>query len=86
MEHKLAIVGFGGMGNWHRERLEKLEAPRLAGIWDIKEARREYARSLGLFVYDSFEAVLADECICVVGNEEKIEEQKELFMETRSLF
>ena len=31
-------------------------------------------------------AVLDCECLCVVGNEEKIEEQKELFLETRSLF
>lgn len=32
------------------------------------------------------EAVLKDNYFCVVGNEEKIEEQKELFIETRSLF
>lgn len=32
------------------------------------------------------EAILKDNYFCVVGNEEKIEEQKELFMETRNLF
>ena len=32
------------------------------------------------------EAVLEGNYFCVVGNEEKIEEQKELFIETRSLF
>jgi len=66
MNHRIAIVGFGGMGNWHRLRLEKLAQPELAGIWDIKEARREFARSLGIYVYESFEAVLADETVDLV--------------------
>jgi len=32
------------------------------------------------------EAVLKENYFCVIGNEEKIEEQKELFMEVRSIF
>ena len=35
---------------------------------------------------DIVEAVLDAKCFCVVGSEEKIEEQKELFMETRNIF
>jgi predicted GTPase len=32
------------------------------------------------------EAVLKENYFCVIGNEEKLEEQKELFMELRSIF
>lgn len=35
---------------------------------------------------DIVEAVLKNNYLCVIGNEEKIEEQKELFMELRSIF
>ena len=64
--HKLAIIGLGGMGTWHLNKLETLEEPVVAGIWDIKESRREYARSRNVFVYDSLEALLADESVDLV--------------------
>ena len=48
----------------------------------ILDAKAEDIRALAEIV----EAVLKDNYFCVVGNEEKIEEQKELFIETRSLF
>ena len=64
--HKIAIIGLGGMGTWHLDKLQTLEAPVVAGIWDIKEARRGYARSRNVFVYDSQEAVLADPSVDMV--------------------
>ena len=33
----------------------------MAGIWDIKEERREYARRKGVHVYESMDDLLADE-------------------------
>lgn len=64
---QLAIVGFGGMGNWHRELIESgIENLELAGTFDIKEERQEYARSLGYHAYDSLESLLADEKIDIV--------------------
>jgi len=60
MQHKLAIVGLGGMGSWHVNHLEKMGNPVVAGIWDIRECRREYARNRGLHVYESLEDLLAD--------------------------
>ncbi len=48
----------------------------------ILDATVDDIRNLATIV----KAVLDCECLCVVGNEEKIEEQKELFLETRSLF
>ena len=56
-----AVIGYGGMGGWHVHNILAHNVVELAGIWDVKEAARERARSKGIFVYDSFEAVLADE-------------------------
>ena len=51
------------MGGWHTRYLLKSDVAELAGIWDIKEERRQLARENGIFVYDSFEAVLADKTV-----------------------
>lgn len=48
----------------------------------ILDATEEDIRALA----DVVEAVLRSEQICVIGSEEKIEEQKKLFKETKSLF
>ena len=60
MKHRIAIIGLGGMGTWHLNELETMDAPEVAGIWDIKEERRAYARSRNVFVYDSHEFLVAD--------------------------
>ena len=49
---------------------------------EILDAQEEDIRQLA----DLVEAVLQCNQICVIGNEEKIEEQKDLFGEVRSLF
>jgi Zn-dependent M16 (insulinase) family peptidase len=48
----------------------------------ILDATEEDIRALA----DAVEAVLRCEQFCVIGSEEKIEEQKELFLETKELF
>ncbi len=65
-KHNLAIVGFGGMAGWHYDLIEKIESLEVAGIWDIKEERREYARSRQIHVYESQEDLLADETVDLV--------------------
>ena len=40
MDHKIAIVGFGGMGSYHVKLQKNAGNITLAGIWDIKEERR----------------------------------------------
>jgi len=59
------IVGFGGMGNYHAERLMPTEKEKinLIGVYDILEERQEVARQKGLSTYESFVAVLADELV-----------------------
>jgi len=65
-DFKMAIVGFGGMGNWHRELIETIAHLEVKGVYDIKAERQDYARSLGLKAYESLEAVLADEEITLI--------------------
>ena len=60
------MVGFGGMAGWHYDLIEKLDEMSVAGIWDIREERREYARSRQIHVYESQEELLADEKVDLV--------------------
>ena len=62
----IAIVGYGGMGSWHAGFIASRKVLELRGIWDIKEERREVARSKGIYVYSSFEDVLLDENVDIV--------------------
>jgi len=62
----LGIVGFGGMGNWHREIIDTIDGIKVAGIYDIDESRNDFARTSQMKVYESLEALLSDECIDVV--------------------
>lgn len=73
----LAIVGLGGMGNWHREmvsgigswndvKLEGIDEMNVIGSFDIKEERQQYARDNGLIAYESLDALLADERVDIV--------------------
>lgn len=62
MEKKnCVIVGYGGMGGWHARHFEKSDCVNLLGIYDIKESRRELAKSQGIYSYASLDEVLADE-------------------------
>ena len=51
MEHRIAIVGFGGMAGWHFQKLQTIELIEVAGIWDIREERRAAAKEMGIQVY-----------------------------------
>lgn len=62
----MAIVGFGGMGNWHREFAHKIEELKVTGIYDIKESRRNFARDNNTYVYESLEEVLEDEKVNII--------------------
>jgi predicted dehydrogenase len=72
-DYKLAVIGLGGMGNWHRELINegawfdnkqvgKEGIPHLAcvGSYDISEARQKFAREQGLTAYPSLESLLGD--------------------------
>jgi scyllo-inositol 2-dehydrogenase (NADP+) len=76
-EHYCAIVGLGGMGNWHRELIcgegiwnnrdcGQIDNLHLAGSYDIREERQQFARSVGLHTYESIDDVLEDEKVDIV--------------------
>lgn len=60
MEHTIAIVGFGGMAEWHYNEIQTIDGLEIAGIWDIKEERRKAAAEKGLRVYSGLEDLLED--------------------------
>ena len=59
--YQLAIVGLGGMGDWHRDIIGSIEGLKICGSYDIREERQQYAAEHGLHVYHSLEEVIADE-------------------------
>ncbi len=63
---RVAVVGYGGMGKWHTKYLLESDVCELAGIYDIKQERVDLAHENGIYAYDSFEAVLADESVTLV--------------------
>ena len=60
MKKKIAIIGYGGMGGWHVNKILDSDVVECVGIYDIKETRRELARERNLFVYNSLDDVLND--------------------------
>jgi len=57
---KVAVVGYGGMGGWHVDKISQNDVAEVAGIYDIDPARCELAESRGIHVYASLEEVLSD--------------------------
>lgn len=67
---KIAIIGFGGMGNFHREKaIERYNAKdvsekiELAGIYDISPERCAFAESVGVKAFTSAEEIWNDKSI-----------------------
>ena len=55
-----ALIGYGGMGHWHVNKLKTLPEIDIKGVYDIDPAKREAARADGLHAWDTLEALLAD--------------------------
>ncbi len=66
MKKNVAVIGYGGMGGWHCEHLEKSDVASLIGIYDIDEKRMDLARERKIKAYDSLEALLSDENVEIV--------------------
>ena len=63
-----AVIGFGGMGNWHMRQAmgELADQFNAIGVFDIKEERQQLAIEKGLKAYTSREALLSDPAIELV--------------------
>jgi predicted dehydrogenase len=78
--YNLAIIGLGGMGNWHRELINEgawfggkkfgqgkgFENLSVIGSFDIAEARQQFAKEHGLKAYGSLEELLGDASVDIV--------------------
>ena len=62
----IAVIGYGGMGNWHTKKIAAIDELELCGIYDIAEARCALAVENGIHVYPSLDALLADERVELV--------------------
>lgn len=62
----IAIIGYGGMGGWHGNKIGTIEEVELKGVYDIAQSRCDLAKERGIHVYDSMEALLADEAVEIV--------------------
>ncbi|MCL2410044.1 MAG: Gfo/Idh/MocA family oxidoreductase [Treponema sp.] len=77
-QYSLAIIGLGGMGNWHRELVNEgtrfhnkvilggFDNLKVTGSFDIRECRQEFALQHGLKTYSSIEELLADPSVDIV--------------------
>lgn len=64
--YNVAIVGFGGMGDWHHEKIKTIENMVVLGTYDIKKERQEYAKQKGLKAYSNLESILSDKEVDIV--------------------
>ncbi|MDL2301992.1 Gfo/Idh/MocA family oxidoreductase [Lachnospiraceae bacterium OttesenSCG-928-D06] len=67
MKYKMAIIGYGGMGSWHRENVSnRIEDISVKGVFDVRKEAMDKAKDEGLYMYESLEEILADEEISLV--------------------
>jgi len=61
MEHKLGIIGFGGMAEYHYNTVKRADIGITpVAAFDVREERRQRAVELGMKAYDNIEDFLAD--------------------------
>ncbi|MEG1686828.1 MAG: Gfo/Idh/MocA family oxidoreductase, partial [Angelakisella sp.] len=59
MMYQIGLIGYGGMGNHHVDRISTLEDIRIGAVYDIDPKKVEKARSKGLLGVDTLEELLA---------------------------
>ncbi len=66
-EYKLGIIGFGGMGSYHAQNLEKGGTKvKIKGVYDINPERMKVVRERGYYAYSSQSELLNDPEIDIV--------------------
>jgi len=63
---RVAVIGYGGQGAWHCCQILKSDVVTLAGVFDIKEERRQVAKQNNIFVYSSNEEIFSDASIDII--------------------
>ena len=78
----IAVIGCGGQGTWHCKQIMNSNVVTLSGTYDIDPKRMSAAKELGINLYDSFEAVLADEKVDAVVIAVPNDDHKELVIKS----
>lgn len=60
---KVAMIGFGGMANWHYRNMTASGIFVVIGVYDISQKAKDKAKSLGLISYNSAQELLDDKSI-----------------------
>ena len=63
---KCAVIGYGGMGAWHADKMKSMKFLDLAGVYDIKPERNALAGTRGIHAYGSLKKLLADPAVELV--------------------
>jgi len=61
-----ALIGYGGMGQWHADKMRTMPEFEIAGVYDVKPERARAAEAAGFKAYDSLGALLGDKSIELV--------------------
>lgn len=62
----VAVIGYGGMGGWHTQKIQTIKGAELIGVYDIKPERCKIAQEKGIHAFASREELLADARISLV--------------------
>lgn len=66
MGHKLGIIGYGGMANWHHKNAVKVDGLEVVAAYDIDPERVKVAEGNGLKGYYTLEEFLKDDSFDMV--------------------
>ena len=64
--YKVGIVGFGGQGYSHTKTIAEIENIEVGGIYDIADARIDFAGEKGFHAYKSYDEMLSDPEIDII--------------------
>ncbi|MDP4119321.1 MAG: Gfo/Idh/MocA family oxidoreductase, partial [Bacillota bacterium] len=64
--YNVGMIGFGGMASHHLKQSHKIERINVKGIYDINPERKEYAKTQGLYVYETRQELISDPEIDIV--------------------
>lgn len=67
MKHRLAIIGYGGMGSWHHQNIRDFICDiSVTGAFDIRPEAAESAAKNGLYFYHNLDELLKDSTVDMV--------------------
>ena len=62
----VAIVGFGGQGNWHFQTTKEQKDIKVIGAFDIDDNRVDFMKKQGIKAYCSLDEILNDDAVDIV--------------------